>query len=245
MKKIILLLPALFLAATSYSQLLISWDVSTIELDVGYLAPYSVAGANLEENVNGGDLSLGSGVNPTTSAAQYGFKISTANEQTTLAGAITQNHYIQFTALAQEGFVLNLSSLDFNGETTATGADDIAVMTSVDGFTSGSQIASLTGRSAVGSGDFDTDASGFVSVIDLLASKYQNLSSITFRIYGWNSSGSSGSTYIRNLGGTNADLTINGTTAASAVPEPSTYPLIFGAATLSYVMYRRCTKRVS
>lgn len=244
MKKIALLISALFVTAASYGQTLISWDVSTIELDVGYTAPYAVAGV-AAANVEGGNLTLGSGVNPTTSAAQYGFKVEGGNEQTTLTGAISNNHYIQFTVTAAAGNVLNLSSLDFNGETSATGADDIAVMTSVDGFTSGNQIASLTGRHVVGAGDFDTDASGFGSAISLSASKYQNLSSITFRIYGWNTTSGSGTTYIRNLGGTDADLVINGTTAASAVPEPSTYALIFGAATLGFCVYRRRAKRLS
>ena len=244
MKKIALLISALFLTTASYGQTLISWDVSTIELDVGYSAPYTVAGT-AAANVDGGNLTLGSGVNPTTSAAQYGFKVGGGNEQTTLAGAISNNHYIQFTVTAATGYILNLSSLDFNGETSGTGSDDIAVLTSVDGFTSGNQIASLTGRHVVATGDFDTDASGFGSVISLSASKYQNLSSITFRIYGWNTTSGSGTTYIRNLGGTDADLTINGTTAVSAVPEPSTYALIFGAATLGFVIYRRRSKRVS
>lgn len=243
MKKITLLLSVLFVTATSYGQVLIGWDVSAIELDDGsHSAPYTIAGV-AAANISGGDLTLGSGVNSSTSAGEYGFKISGANEQTTLAGAITENHYIQFTLLADSGFVFNLTSLEINGQTSATGADDIAVMTSVDGFTSGDQIASLSGRHVVGTGDFDTDASGFGSAIDLSGAGYQNLTSLTIRLYGWNTTSSSGTTVIRNLSGD--DLVINGTTAVSAVPEPSTYALIFGAAALGFCVYGRRARRDS
>jgi hypothetical protein len=217
MKKIILLLSALVLTAASYGQVLISWDINGVDLDDGsHSAPYTIAGV-ADANIAGGNLSLSSSVNPTTSAGQYGFKVSETGTPS-LANSITEGYYIQFTVVAALGFDFSISSIEWKGGSTTSGADNIA-----DVGTDGGYDATMS------SGSFD--------------SSYNNLTSITFRVYGWNISGSSGRTNFRSLSGD--DLIINGTTAVSAVPEPSTYPLIFGAATLSYVMYRRCTKRVS
>jgi hypothetical protein len=123
-----------------------------------------------------------------------------------------------------------------NGESTGTGAANVAIMSNVAGFTPGNEIASVS--SANTTGGFDTDSSGFGSSITLSGSNYANLSSIIFRIYGWNSTSGSGATYIRNLTGN--DLVISGT--VTAVPEPSTYAAILGGVALVGVMVTRRRK---
>lgn len=241
MKKYTLLLSFLVLPLLSYGQALISWDVAGVHADADLgSAPYTLSGT-ASANISGGNLTLGAGVNPSAANNQYGFKVSNDNKQTTLAGAISSNHYMQFTATAASGYVFNVTSITIAGESGSTGAADIALMTSVDGFTVGKEIKSVSEKAGV-TGGFDSDASGF-GAINLSGSQYENLSSITFRIYGWNTSGTSGVTYIRNLSG--SDLVINGTTAVSAVPEPSTYALIFGAAMLGFCVYRRRTKQAA
>ena len=235
MKKIILLLSALVLTAASYGQVLISWDINGVDLDDGsHSAPYTIAGV-ADANIAGGNLSLSSSVNPTTSAGQYGFKVSETGTPS-LANSITEGYYIQFTVVAALGFDFSISSIEWKGGSTTSGADNIALLSDVKGFTDGNEIAAFADVGTDGGYDATISSGSFDS-------SYNNLTSITFRVYGWNISGSSGRTNFRSLSGD--DLIINGTTAVSAVPEPSTYPLIFGAATLSYVMYRRCTKRVS
>lgn len=194
--------------------------------------PFTFSAGETQTNVQSAQLTLSSSVNPSDSTGQYGFKISGANEQTSLSGALTAGHYMDFSITAAPGFVLNLSSIEMNGQSSSTGAADVALLSTVDGFTSSSVIASVTGANKTGG--FDTDTSGFGQAIDLTASKFQNLSSISFRIYGWNSTSGAGLTYLRNLTGN--DLIINGSLVA--VPEPSsTLPL--GLAIASTLILRR------
>jgi hypothetical protein len=230
-----LLLPTA--ASIGLAQTLISWDVSGIEADT-LTAPYTVAGTNLATGISGGSLSLGSGTNPTTSAAQYGFKISSSNAQTTLAGAISQNHYMQWTVTADSGFNFTVTSLDILGQSSGTGADNVALFSSVEGFTDGDQIKEVSSIQDV-TGGFDSDASGFGSVTFTGMAAYQNISSITFRIYGWNTSNSSsaGTTRIRNLGELDPDLLVLGT--ATAVPEPFSFAALAGLATIGFAASRR------
>ncbi len=235
MKKIALLFSALFLTAVSYGQVvLISWDLNGVDLDSGSPSgpSYSISGST-GDNIDSGALTLSTSVNTTTTSGQYGFKV---NEEGTpgLANSITRGYYIQFTVAASTGYDLSISSIEWNGSSSASGSDNIALLSDVKGFTDGNEIASFTNDGSTGGYD-ETISSGSFD------SSYNNLSSITFRIYGWNISGSTGTTFLRNLSGN--DLVINGTTAASAVPEPSTYALIFGAATLGFCVYRRRAKR--
>ena len=214
---------------------LAGWDVNGIELD-GSTAPNSAPytlGATLGTNIASADLTLSSTVNPTTTADQYGVKIFGIDEQVTLAGAITVDHYIQFTIAASTNFILNLTSIEMNGQSSSTGANSAAFMSSVAGFTDGNELGLVTGV-AGNIGGFDTDASGFGAPIDLSGAAYQGISSVTFRFYGWDTTSGSGITYIRSL--TGDDLVINGTVAA--VPEPSA--ALFGAiGALAFLLRRR------
>ncbi|VGO12134.1 hypothetical protein PDESU_00685 [Pontiella desulfatans] len=198
---------------------LVAWNVDGIDVEAGLIPGDSYGLGATTPHVSGkisGMLSLGGGVNPSTTAGQYGFKVSEANEQTTLSGAIAENHYIQFTLVADSGYRFDLFSIDLNGESTGSGCDNVAILSSVDGFSDADAMMELANRQGV-TGGFDTDGSGWGSPIDLTASGYQDLSTVTFRIYGWNSTSGSGVTYIRNLSGD--DLVVNGT--LKAIPEPA------------------------
>ena len=238
MKKITLLLSALFLAVTSYSQVLISWDVSGVDLDTIYASSPHTFNGTLGTNIGGGALTLSTTILHSTGSNEYGYKVSSdsahvlagTDKQTTLAGAITADHYIQFTLEAADGYTFSISSIDLRLTSTGSASDSIALMTDVDNFVDGNEINA-------DDPDF-TDATGLDvdKNISISGSQYEGLSSLTFRIYGWGETGS-GTTRIANDNGN--DLVINGTTALAAVPESSTYALIFGAATLGFVMYRR------
>ena len=214
---------------------LATWDVAGIDLNdttQGHSAPFTIVGTLGDPGIDTAALSLGAGVNSTTSTNQYGFKIPSTDSQTTLAGAIANNHYIQFSIIAATGYTLNLTNLEFNGEASGTGASDVAIMSDIAGFTVGSELATVNGVDS-GSGGFDTDTSGFGNPIDLSDASYQNIATATFRLYGWGSTSGSGRTNLRSLSGN--DLIINGT----VVPEPSVYALFSGILGLTFVMLKR------
>lgn len=198
-----------------WADVLAAWNVDGIELDAGsFVAPYQLSATGAAEYV-AAVLTLGSGVSPSTTAGQYGFKISDNAGQTSLVGAIDNDHYIEFALTVSSGYRINLGSLQLNGEASSTGCSNVALMSSVAGFVAGQEIASA--NAANKTGGFDTDASGFGGTIDITDADYQNLTgTVAFRLYGWNSTSGSGVTYIRNLSGN--DLIINGT--IEAIPEP-------------------------
>lgn len=201
---------------------LAGWDVNGVDLD-GASAPNSppyTLGATLFPTVASANLTLSPTVNSSIAANTYGFRIPTVSAQNSLAGAIAAGHYFEFTITAASGFLLNLTSIEMIAQSTATGADSAAFMSSIAGFTAGNELASTTGKAGV-TGGFDTDASGFGAPIDLTGAAYQGISAVTFRFYGWDTTGDTGATSIRNLTGN--DLVINGDTitAPPAIPEPS------------------------
>ena len=209
------------LAVSSDAAVLAGWEITGIDLDgttAPNSAPYTFGATNgiAAMNVSSADLTLSSAVTSSTSNNQYGFKVPGVNSQTTLTGAISAGNYFQFTIAASAGYVLNLSSIELNAESSATGSNNAAIMSSIAGFTNGSELASVTGKAGV-TGGFDSDGSGFGAPISLAAPAYQGITQATFRFYGWGSTSGAGVTALRNLSGN--DLIINGTSAL--VPEPS------------------------
>ena len=212
------LLTVILASQITSASVLAGWDVNGIDLDgpsAPNSAPYTYS-ASLGSNISAADLTLSSAVNRSTTSSKYGFKVAGGNEQATLAGAISAGHYFQFTITAAPNFLMNLTSIEMNGESTGNGADQAAFFSSAAGFTAGAELASVIGKRGV-TGGFDTDASGFGAPIDLSGSAYQGVSSATFRFYAWDTVSGTGSTRIRDL--TGSDLIINGT--VTAVPEPS------------------------
>jgi hypothetical protein len=216
---------------TTWAGILAGWEISGVDLDDDTAtgidnspadSNYTYTASTLGVNVSDAKLTLSTAVNRTTSNNQYGFKISDGNETTSLDSAIGAGHYFQFTLEAAPRYRLNLDSLEMNAQSSGTGADGAAIMTNIDGFTDGNEIASVTGKSDT-TGGFDTDDSGFGAPIDLAGARYQGITSITFRFYGWGTTGSTGTTYIRPLSGD--DLSISGT--VYAIPEPTAFSLLF------------------
>jgi hypothetical protein len=175
------------------------------------IVPYAFAATSNETGNVTARLTLGDGVNPSTSPNQYGFKVSLGDTQTSLSGAIADHHYIEIFLVVSDGYELNLSSMEIAGETSpGTGCTNMALMSSLDGYDAGNEIASV--NHANQTGGFDTDVSGFGAPIDLSGVQYQHLTGTnTFRLYGWNSVSGAGVNYIRNLSGN--DLVVNGTVA--------------------------------
>ena len=215
MKKIVFVCAVLAVAGGVHAGVVAGWEITGIELDAGtgldaLGAPYPFSATTSETGRVSARLTLGNGVNPSTSADQYGFKISSNDKQTSLTGAITNNHYIEFSITVDGGYELNLDTIEMNGQASGSACSNVVLAASIDGFTAGQEIASVVPANVTGG--LDTDASGFGAPIDLSATRYQNLTgTVSFRLYGWNSSSGSGTTYIRNLVGN--DLVVNGTLA--------------------------------
>ncbi len=228
----VILLVALLSSPVLYADLLAGWDVNGVDVSGGSgiddaAFPYTKNATELGVNISGGALALGFD-GPSSTANTYGFRFLAGTHQTSLGDAIVSSHYIEFTVAASAGYQFDLASIEMNGESGDSGPDNIALMSDVDGFLAGNEIASLTGLQGV-TGGWDTDASGWGAPIDLSGSQYQGLAAVTFRIYGWNSSGAT-SSGIRNLSGN--DLVVNGT--VKAIPEPAVIALIsmFGVGVL-------------
>jgi len=189
----------------TFAAMVAGWDVDGVDLDDGIgietnLSPFVFQATTSETGFVQSELSLGNGVIPSTSSSQYGFKIPSASQTNSLSGSISLNQYIDITLVIEEGKALNLSSIEMNGGGSGTACSNVVFMTSIDGFFAGQEIA--TTSDANESGGMDTDGSGFGAPIDLSDAKYQNLTgTVSFRLYGWNSTSGSGTTRIRNLTG--------------------------------------------
>lgn len=143
---------ACLLPETLPAAVIAAWDVDGIELDAtgasgidghSTSSPFTFSAGTIDSNLQSAKLTLSSTVNNTTSTNQYGFKISGTDETTSLSAAITADHYLQFSLESASGFHINLESLEMNGESSGTGANNIAILSSVDGFVSTNVIASL------------------------------------------------------------------------------------------------------
>ncbi|MGB0373227.1 MAG: hypothetical protein ACPGN3_18000 [Opitutales bacterium] len=144
---------------------LASWDLSGVDVaDLPGGSPYALDAGSLGTDIDSAFLSLSSSVNPSTSAGQYGFKVSGVDETTDLAGAIAAGHYIEFSITPEAGYSIDFTSIDFLGESTGTGADGVAFFSSIEGFGVDDVIDSVAGIQDV-TGGFDTDSSGFGDLI--------------------------------------------------------------------------------
>lgn len=234
------------------------WDVAGLDVDssiggVTNSRPFSFPATTNDTGHVVAKLSLGEGVNPSTSINQYGFKISASEQTNSLVGAIAKNHYMEFSIIADEGYALSLGSIEMKGHATGTGCSNVVLMTSIDGYVAGKEIAVATNANTTGG--FDTDGSGFGGPIDLSAGKYQNLTdAVSFRLYGWDSKSGAGTTVLRNL--TGDDLIVFGEVVAISGSgaltlsfscsngTSSVFADFDGAATTNYVL-QQCTNLAS
>jgi len=226
---------ALFLVCNTGAEVVAGWDVDGVDLDGGIGVetnsyPYTFLATASETGRVVAKLTLGDGVNPSTSADEYGFKISSSDATNSLAGAIAKNHFIQLSVEIAEGCSLDLQSLEIKGQSSSLGCSNIVLMTSIDGFESGQEIASAFPANKTGG--FDTDGSGFGAPIDLSGARYQGLEGmVVFRLYGWDSTSGSSATYIRDLAGD--DLVLNGTINGMADSSRPVLSLLFGSGSAS------------
>ncbi len=148
----------------------------------------------------------------------------------TLADAIAGNDYLSFTLTPKAGHSFSISSVSATFSSSSGAGFTIALLSSATGFTAGDALWSFYSSGLLG-GTSALQTADLSSVTALLALS----NAVEFRFYGYYDSGS-GTIGISDIAGIN-DLTISG--IASAVPEPSTYVALMGAAALAFAVWRR------
>jgi hypothetical protein len=212
-KTAVLMIGILTAAQSARPEILAGWDMAGVDVNDGIglatnAPPYAFAATTGDTVQVQARLELGDGVNPSTSADQYGFKIPTEDTADTLAEALAGNHYLEFSLTVPGSCRINLESIEMRGQSTSSGCSNVVLMSSIDGFAAGQEIAAAYAVNKTGG--FDTDSSGFGAPIDLSDSRYQQLTgTVAFRLYGWSSVSGSGAAFLRNLNGD--DLIVYGT----------------------------------
>lgn len=146
----------------------------------------------------------------------------------------TSTDYVGFTLSAVSGYELDLGSISFTygfSHGTAGGTPvqqaTFSLRSSVDGFAN--DIASFTRSSVASNSDFVTSGP-----ISLSAPAYQNLNSITFRLF-LSDDGVSTTTHTLRLD----DFDVQGLSSVAAVPEPASFAALLAMCSGMLVASRR------
>lgn len=164
----------------------------------------------------------------------------------TLTGVIDTSKYFEFTLTAVEGASFDMSSFTFGIGRSATGPRQWEWRSSVDGFTVAvtnytTLNASLSEVNGVITNP-DVNSGWNGNVLDLAQSRYAALTSVTFRLYGYNSEAGTGSGGLQGpfsfsvvVTAPEGSPTVSITTAATNVPFETTSIDISGTANESTV----------
>ena len=158
---------------------------------------------------------------------------STANvfNSTTLniTSSISNTSYIEFSATANSGFILNLTSISFFRQGSNSAPNQMEVRYSTDGFSS----STTWGSAPI------TPTSGTTATWDFTDFSTGNGGTVTFRIYPYGTTRCDlGSTASSTTGTFRVDdVTINGTVTSSATPTIADVAKQFGAKRNSICSY--------
>lgn len=218
MKSSLALLAALIIQTTaSYADVLWAWNLSGD--GAGNLLSTTTA-----ENLTAAILSRGPGLTEITSLSN----IYQSIDWTTSASPDLDD-YLEITLSASPGYEFSLTSihLDHGGGTTAPA--DFVLRCSLDDY-------------ATDLGSFIYSNRGNLESDDFLGLTITGQSSLTLRIYGYNSAGGTWGIFSPTFGpGGPDELIIHG--AVTAVPEPATLALaVSGIAVITAFRQRRCRK---
>lgn len=133
----------------------------------------------------------------------------------TFSGTINTGKYFEFSLTADSGYTLDLTSISFGIGRSATGPRQWEWRSSTDSFVStiGSYSSTSSGFISTTGGVLtnpDANSSWSGNVLDLSGSEFSALTTITFRLYGYNSEATAGT------GGLQGNLSF----AGDVIPEP-------------------------
>ncbi len=143
----------------------------------------------------------------------------------TLTGSIDASKYFEFSLTASEGFTLDLTTFTFGVGRSGTGPRSFQWRSSLDSYAS--PISGYTATNAalnqtLGDGILSYTADGTTSatgnILTFSTAAFSDLSTVTFRFYGFNSEQSGGTA------GLEGNFSFAG--EMNVIPEPSTWALI-------------------
>lgn len=147
--------------------------------------PYTIGDVK-DANITVSGIGRGSGIADNAGTGRYNAKGWT---NTT---SIDADDYFTFTLTPNSGYKINFASLDFTLQRSNTGPATFSVRSSRDNYAASIETIAATGTS------------GSAKTVSLSAAAFQNITSaITFRIYGYDASGATGTGSIN-------DFTFNG-----------------------------------
>ena len=214
MKKTVLCAVVALMATYSQGELLLGWDFS------GY-AGNEAAGTNAYAATGISSPSLitrGVGVNAYANGDSFS---ATGWNAASLENAISSNDYFEFSIAASAGYALTITNWNALFYRTATSASNWVLRSSADSFAANIDSYTITN-------DLRNDLDGVLNLTG---------SSLTFRLYGW---GASSSTGAARFEGTGNELELYGT--VSAIPEPTTVAFMGLGLGAAFLARRRLKK---
>jgi len=198
MKKVCFLLLMLIMVTSTLKSQILAWDFNG-----GAGNEVSVASTTTNSGISSSSIVRGAGVTATSLANAF-----SANgwDNASLATAITDNAYFEFTVKALTGNSVSLSTLDANFRRSGTGPIDFQWQYSLDGFATSANIGSAinyTGTTTNGDAQTQIDLSGISALQNV-----PSATTITIRLYGWNATQATGTFALGRLAGN--DLAIGG-----------------------------------
>lgn len=207
---------ALLLPAVCSGQALLQWNT------------FGNAGTETSEpsvfndtNISAASLTLGAGVTAAANTNRFGgsawFDTGDTGAGTTLAESVAGNDFIQFIVTPNSGFTFSATSFQFSWDRSGTGPANVTLRSSLDGFTS--DLGTATG---IVTGAFATNTFTLTGLNNISTA-------VTFRLYGYGATAAAGTGGF-DIGTNTVNVQLLGTTAVSAVPEPTTILAGLGAA---------------
>lgn len=210
MKKLIALLAVIgMMAGSASASILVAWDVAGVGTETTLGSVFNTNGIQVST------ISIDESTLNATATANA-FNMNNWSQADSFAGAQADNSYFSFTVTPVAGWTMNISNIVWRHNRSTTGPQNLALTSSLDNHASilGSDVrtgTTVAERQYPFPGNLDpNDFEGLSSAVE-------------FRIYGWNASGTAGTTRIQdggNLGdgSTGFDFAVFGT----AIPEPGT-----------------------